>query len=154
MDFKGQIALEYLLVFFVLIIVLSILTVPLMLNVLETSDEIITSIETKSFLVEVQNNIRLVYSLDVESKRSLSIYVPCDLKLFFQSSSGKKYLSTTLTFSDNSRKVLKVEVPCDVSFNGNVNNRYVSLKKAWYYNVEVKYIVSSNGTRVINVNFR
>lgn len=154
MDFKGQVALEYLLVFFVLLTILSVITLPLVSNVLETSNEVITVIETKSFLVDLQKNIKLVYSLDVESKRSLSVYVPCDMKLFFSESSHKKFLSTTLTFSDNSRKTLKVEVPCEVSFNGHINNRYVYLKKSWYHNTEVKYIAYSNAKGCINVNFK
>ncbi len=153
MDFKGQVALEYLMIFFVLLVVFSAITLPLILNSLETVNEVECAIETKSFLVELQRNVKLVHSMDVDSKRSLSVNVPCDLKLFYQVYSGKGYLSATLTFSDNSRKVLRVEVPCEVSFNGHANNHYVSLKKSWYYNVEVRY-VNSSGVGCVNVNFK
>ena len=39
-------------------------------------------------------------------------------------------------------------------FSGYINNHYVSLKKSWYYNTEIKWYTSSNGTRSINVNFK
>lgn len=154
MDFKGQIAMEYLLLFFVFILVLSVITIPLILNAMESSNEIITTIETKSLLVELQRNIKLAYSMDVDSKRTFSVYVPCDMKLFYGVNSDRKYLSTTLLYSDNSRKTLRVEVPCEVNFNGYANNHYVLLKKSWYYNVEVKYVSFSNGKKGINVNFK
>ena len=96
----------------------------------------------------------MIYSLDTDSKRSFCVYVPCDIKLFYVVTSDKKYLSTTLTYSDNSSKILRVEVPCEVSFNGYANNHYVLLKKSWYYNVEVSHVMFSNGKRGMNVNFR
>lgn len=154
MDIKGQATLEYLLIFFVLIIILSIVSIPLLLSSLETAADVTSAIETKSFLTEVQKNIKIIYSLDVGSKRTLSIYVPCDMKLYHNYNFDKHYLSTTLTLSDNTKKTVKVEVPCDVSFNGYINNHYVTLNKSWYYNTEVKWYTSSNGTRSINVNFR
>lgn len=154
MDMKGQIALEYLLIFFILIIILSVISIPFLLDSLETSKDVTTAIETKSFLVEVEKNVKLVYALDTGSKRTLSIYVPCDIKLYCNNNYDKHYLSTTLQLSDNSKKTIKVEVPCDVSFSGYINNHYVSLKKSWYYNTEIKWYTSSNGTRSINVNFK
>lgn len=154
MDCKGQVALEYLLMFFVFLMILSIITIPLIFNAVETSNDVITAIEIKSLLVEIQKNIKLVYSLDVESKRRISVFVHRDMKLFYVENADKKFLSTTLTFSDSSVKKLNVEVPCDVSFNGHVNNHYVYLKKSWYHNTEVKYIKYSNGTGSINVNFK
>jgi uncharacterized protein (UPF0333 family) len=154
MDIKGQIALEYLLIFFVLIVILSVISIPLLISSLETTTDVTNAIETKSFLSEVQKNIKIIFSLDVGSKRTLSIYVPRDLRLYYNYDFGKHYLSTTLTLSDNTKKTIKIEVPCDVSFNGYINNHYVSLKKSWYYNTEVKWYTSSNGTRSINVNFK
>lgn len=154
MEIQGQVTLEYLLIFFVLIIILSVISIPLLLSSLETTNDMTNAVETKSFLSEVQKNIKIIYSLDVGSKRTLSLYVPCDMKLYSNYNFDKYYLSTTLTLSDNTKKTIKVEVPCDVSFNGYINNHYVSLKKSWYYNTEVKWYTSSNGTRSINVNFK
>ena len=154
MEIKGQVTLEYLLIFFVLIIILSIISIPLLLSSLETSDDVTKAVEIKSFLLEVQKNIKIIYSLDIGSKRTLSIYVPCDLKVYHNNNYDRHYLSTTLTLSDNTKKTIRVEVPCDVSFNGYINNHYVSLKKSWYHNTEVKWYTSSNGTRSINVNFK
>lgn len=154
MDIKGQVALEYLLIFFVLIIILSTISIPLLLDSLETTNDVTTTIETKSFLIELEKNIKIIYSLDTGSKRNIAIYVPCDLKLYYNNNFNKNYLSTTLVLSDNIKKTLTVEVPCDVSFSGYINNHYVSLKKSWYYNTEIKWYTSSNGTRSINVNFK
>ena len=154
MDIKGQIALEYLLIFFVFIIILSVISIPLLTDSIETTDDMTNSVMTKSFLTEVQKNVKLIDSLDVGSKHTFSVLVPSNMTLYYNNEYGKHYISTTLKLSDNTKKTIKVEVPCKVSFNSNVNYYYVTLKKGWYYNVEVKYLTSSNGERNINVNFK
>lgn len=154
MDKKGQIAMEYLLIFFILIIIMSVISIPLLTDSIETTEDMADAIMTKSFLTEVQKNVKLIYALDIGSKHTFSISVPCNMTLYYNNEYGKHYISTTLKMSDNSKKTIKLEVPCKVSFNSNVNYYFVNLKKGWYYNVEVKYLTSSDGERNININFK
>ncbi|RAP47558.1 MAG: hypothetical protein BZ135_01970 [Methanosphaera sp. rholeuAM6] len=152
MDNKGQLALEYLLIFFIFIIILSVISIPLLTDSIESTEDMTKAVETKNFLTEIQKNVKLIYSLDVGSKRTFSVYVPCDMNL--NSNFTSYNVRTTLTLSDNTRKTISVDMPCKVSFNGNINYYYVSLKKGWYYNTEVKWYTSSSGERSINVNFK
>lgn len=154
MDFKGQLALEYLLIFFVLLIILSAVTVPFLSESIESTNDITKSVEIKSMLTEVEKNVRLINVLDFDSKRTVSIYVPEDLVLYHTIRSGRNYIYTTVTLSDNTKKRIELEMPCKVTFNDNSNHYYSSLKKRWYYNVEIKWIESSTGERSININFK
>lgn len=152
MDKKGQIALEYLLLFFILIIILAVISVPLLKDSIETTDDMTKSVQIKSFLTEVQKNVKLIHSLDVGSKRTISVYVPMDITVYSNFSTHEIWV--TLPLSNNSSKKISVDTPCKVSFNGYINNYYKSLKKGWYYNTEVKWLTSSSGERSINVNFK
>ena len=154
MDIHGQIAMEYLLLFFVLIIILSVISIPLLTDTIQTSNDITKAIETKSFLTEIEKNVRLIYSLDVGSKHSFSIYVPCDMRLYYNYNYNRHYITTTLTLSNSTKKTVRVEVPCKVNFDGYINNENSNLKKGWKYNTEVKWFTSSSGERSININFK
>jgi uncharacterized protein (UPF0333 family) len=153
-DKKGQIALEYLLLFFIVLIILSVISVPLLMENMELTTDMTTSVEVKSFLTEVGKNVKLMYSMEKDSKRTFSVYVPCNMTLYYNKYSNGHFLSTTIILSDTTRKNVKLQVPCDVSFSGYINNHNVRLEKSWYYNTEVKWYTSRNGTRSINVNFK
>ncbi len=153
MDLKGQIALEYLLMFFVILIIFSVISIPFITGGIENINDLTETIEVKSSLIEIGNNIKLFYPLDVGSKRTFSVYVPANIVLYYTTDSSRHYIYTTLTLSDNTKKRVQVEVPCKISFNGNANHYYSSLKKRWYYNTEVKWLTSSNGERSINIKF-
>ncbi|RAP53642.1 MAG: hypothetical protein BZ138_00235 [Methanosphaera sp. rholeuAM270] len=154
MDTKGQIALEYLLMFFVVLIIISTITIPLLYSGIETADDLAEGVKVKSMLTEISKNVQLISVLDDNSKRSVSIYVPGDLVLYYRLHDNRHYIYTTLTLSDSSRRKIEVEVPCKVSFNNNSNHYYSSLKNRWYYNVEIKWVESADGQRSVNVGFK
>ena len=154
MDSYGQLSLEYLLLFFISLIILSTISIPLLNISIDDTMDVTKSVETKEALTEISKNVKLLYSLDDDSKKTVSIYIPANFTLYSTNSSGRYYLYTTLNLSDSSDKTVKVEVPCKVSFNGNANHYYSSLKNRWYYNAEFKWITSSNGQRSVNINFK
>lgn len=154
MDNKGQIALEYLLIFFILLIILSIITIPLLYEGIEATNDVTKTVKVKSFLTELQKNVKLIYSLDTGSKRTIGVYVPSDMVIYYTLRSGRHYVYTNLMLSDGSNKRVELEMPCKVSFNNNSNHYYSSLRKRWYYNVEVRWIESANGERSINIIFK
>lgn len=154
MDKKGQIALEYLLIFFILLIIMATISIPLLHDSIEYTNDLTDSVKVESLLTEIRKNVRLVNSLDIDSKRTVSVYVPEDLVLYHTVKSGKNYLYTTLTLSDGTKKRIELEMPCKVSFNNNSNHYYSSLKNRWYYNTEIKCIESGDGEKSINVMFK
>lgn len=154
MDMKGQLSLEYLLIFFVFLIIFSTITIPFLYSSVETTNDLTDSVKVKSLLTEVQKNVKVIYALDFDSKRTISVYVPKDMVVYFTTRNGKNYLYTTLSLSDSSKKRIELEMPCKVTFNNNSNHYYSSLKKRWYYNTEIKWIESTSGERSINVNFK
>ncbi len=154
MNEKGQIALEYLLLFFILLIILSSISIPYLYKSIEFTEDITTTVETKSLLTEIQKNVKLIYVLDVDSKRTISVYIPKDMVLYYSEINGKNIIYTTIKLHDDSKKRIELEMPCKISFNGNVNHYYSSLKNRWYYNTEVKWIESSDGKKSININFK
>lgn len=154
MDKRGQFALEYLLIFFILLIILSAISIPLLHESIESTNDLTDSVKVKSLLTEIQKNVKFIYSLDVDSRRTISVYVPKDMVLYHTVRGDKHYLYTTLTLSDGTKKRIEVEMPCKVSFNNNSNHYYSSLNNRWYYNVEVKWIESGDGEKSINVIFK
>lgn len=154
MESNGQISLEYLLIFFIFLIVMSLITIPLLINSIETTDDLTKVVKVKSCLTEVQKNIKLIYSLDSDSKRTISVYVPRDMVVYHTLKGGRNYIYTSITLSDGSLKKIELEVPCKVTFNNNSNHYYSSLKNRWYYNTEVKWIKSANGEMSVNIIFK
>lgn len=154
MDKIGQIALEYLLIFFVVLIIISTVTIPFLYDSIESTNDISSSVKVKSLFTEIQKNVKIIYSLDIDSKRTISLYVPEDMVLYHTTRNGKNYIYTTITLSDESKKRIELEMPCKISFNGNSNHYYSSLKNRWYYNTEVKWVESTSGERSININFK
>lgn len=154
MDKKGQLSLEYLLLFFISLLLLSIISIPLLNSSIEDTMDMTDAVKVKSSLTEISGNVKLIYSLGDESKKVVSIYLPRDLYLYCNNEDGRYYLSTTLNLSDNSHKTIKVEIPCNVTFNGNPSHRYTHKNSGWYYNSEFRWVVSSDGTRSVNINFR
>lgn len=127
---------------------------PLLSDSVETTNDITNTIEVKNTLNVLSKNIKIINSLDSSSRMNISINVPSDMIIYSSSSNNKNYIYTTVTLSNGTKKRVQVEVPCKISFNGNVNHYYSSLKKRWYYNTEISVLSSDNGQKNVNINFR
>lgn len=154
MDFKAQVSMEYLLIFFISIIILSTISLPFMIQEIDTIEDTRTCMEAKSMLVEVADNIQMVYSSDIGTKKNIAIKSPCSMNISYRQNGSRHYLYTYIKLSNNTHKWIGVEVPCQVSFTNKPNYSYTTLKNNWwYYNTEVKWL-ESNNTRSVNVYFK
>ena len=94
MEDKGQVSLEYLLIFAVSLIILMIFTLPLTEMSVENAMDVSDSINAKSDLSKISNVIKQVYAegqgsrhtIDINSNKEIKLtiagnYACCDLKL-------------------------------------------------------------------------
>ncbi|WP_455645844.1 hypothetical protein [Methanosphaera sp.] len=135
-------------------IILSIISVPLVINEIDGVGDVKDTVEVKNTLVELSNSVRMIYSSDYGSSKIVSINCPCNMNIYYRLVNGNHYLYSYVTLSDNEIKEVRVLVPCKISFNGKSTYYYVGLKNRWYYNTEVKWITSSNGERSVNIYFK
>lgn len=154
MDHYGQVAIEYLLIFFVSIIILSLISIPLVTQEVNNTEDIKKTMEVKSVLSELANTVNIVYSSDYGSSRTISINSPDSIRVSYKNSSGKHYLYSTVVLSNNSKKEVKVQVPCRVSFANQSSYYYTNIYERWYYNTEVKWINTSDNGHVVNIYFK
>lgn len=124
------------------------------MNTVETTDDIQRSIYAKDVLNELANDVNIVYSSDVGTKKSRLMNLSDRMRIYYKNKNNRKYLSTTLKLSDNSSKEITADVNCRVSFSNNPNYYYKDVGKDWLYNVEVKWINDSNGNKSVNIDFK
>lgn len=118
-DNKGQVALEYILIFAVSLLILIIFTLPLteltIQNMLDVSD----SLNVKSDLSKIAQSIEIVYGQGQGSKQSLNIQSSKALTIDITSN----YISTRLKLNDGSFKNIKIE------FNSNLGKTRIPITK-------------------------
>lgn len=155
MNFKGQATVEYLLIFFISIIIVSTVVVPFLIKEVDMVDDIKTTMQAKSMLDELSNNINMVYSSEEGTAKNIAIKSPCKMNLSYSQNGSRNYISTYISLHNKSRKWIGVEVPCRVSFADKSGYTYTTLKNNWwYYNTEIKWIKDENNNKSININFK
>lgn len=154
MDNQGQITLEYLLIFFISIIILSTISLPLISDAIDNSQDITTAVEVKNTLSSVSNNINYIYYTGYGSKRIIAVHIPKNMQLNYQYKNNNHFIYTSIKLSDNTSKIIEIQTPCKISFNNKANYHFVSLKNKWYYDTEIKWITSSTGEKSINIYFK
>jgi len=103
-DNKGQISLEYLLIFSISLIILIAFTLPIVEIAIEDTFDISNSLNTKSEMMKLSNAITQVYSEGQGSKQSVNLNLNSPVTLNIYNS----YISTSITLHDNSKKSFKV----------------------------------------------
>lgn len=104
MDNKGQISLEYLMIFAVSLILLIAFTLPLAEIALEDTFDVSDTLNAKSELSKLSNAITQVYSEGQGSKQTLYLDMDDSLKVKIANS----YLSASIHLHDGSSKQLKI----------------------------------------------
>lgn len=153
MNDKAQLTLEYILLFMIMLIVFSIISIPLLINSISDINDIKDTVEVKNTLISLSNDVNLVYSSGRGNIHIRSIYIPSDMKIEYKTSSGRHYLSSNVKLNDSTKEV-KTEVPCKVTFKNNPSYYYTTVYNRWYYNVEVKWINVNNSSSSIDINFK
>ncbi|MDO5825898.1 MAG: hypothetical protein Q4Q22_05920 [Methanosphaera sp.] len=149
----GQLSLEYIFIFLILLIIFSIISVPLLTESMENTQDVSDVVKCKNTLSQLAGEVKFVYYSDEGTKIVKSIHIPKDMKIEYKSYNGRHYLSTNVRLNDNSTKNVMVEIPCKVTFKNNPNYYYTNVYNRWYYNVEFKWI-SSNKTSNVDINFK
>lgn len=106
MDGRGQVSLEYLLIFSVSLIAVIVFTMPLLENVMDTTFDISDSIKVKSDLSKISDAIKRVYGQGQGSKQT--IYLDIDKPVRIKVSD--KYVSSEIKLKDNQQKKIKISV--------------------------------------------
>lgn len=153
MDSRAHVSLEYLLIFLISLSILSMFSIPLIEDTVSDVNDIKKSMDIKNTLIELSNNVNLVYASGYGSKKTISMNIPCNMNIYYKTKNSRHYLYSYCVLSDNTKKEIEVEIPCRVSFNNKPTYYYTSLKKQWYYNIEVKWI-EYNDDYFMNIDFR
>ena len=138
MDNKGQMSVEYLLIVVVVIVVLSLVTIPLITNSIDASNDISHSSDAKVAATTISNAADTVYANGPGAKRTINFYIPEDTSIRFN---GKKVI-IPIALSNGTTK--NVNVTAQYGFD----NKTLNVNKGWYDAV-VSWEI---GTKVISVN--
>ncbi|MDO9260521.1 MAG: class III signal peptide-containing protein, partial [Flavobacteriaceae bacterium] len=96
MDKRGQVSVEYLLVVLVLILILSVVTIPLIGNSIDASNDVSDASDAKIATDTLANAADVVYANGPGAKRTVSIYVPQNGSLSF----GNSTVALSLKYSN------------------------------------------------------
>lgn len=118
-DNKGQVSLEYLLIFAISLILLIAFTLPTVDLTIKDSLDVSDSLDAKSDLSKIAQVIQQVYGEGQGSKHSVNIDSPRAINL----NVGGSYVSCNFKLNDNSNKYVRVNV------NSNLEVSSISLNK-------------------------
>lgn len=119
LDNKGQVSLEYLLIFAISLIILIAFTMPIANFGLEKTLDVSNSLDAKSELSKLSNAISQVYGEGQGSKQTVFITVnePVNVKI------TNSYISASIKLNDNSFKKIKL------NHNSNLDSGSIFLDK-------------------------
>lgn len=118
-DKKGQLSLEFILIFAISLIILTIFTIPLSEIAIGNTLEIADIANTKSDVTKIANGISEVYSQGQGSKKTIHI----DSNRNYILKISPKSISTTLTLENGDTKTIKS------SHNYNNINTNINIEK-------------------------
>lgn len=153
MNDVGQLSMEYIFIFMLLLIIFSLISIPLLTESVKNTEDVADVVKAENALNQLSSEVKYVYYSDEGTRIVKSIYVPLDMKVEYKTSSGRHYLSTKVNLNDNSTKTVMVEVPCKVTFKNNPNYYYSNVYNRWYYNTEFKWI-ENNKTSNVDISFK
>lgn len=116
---RGQISLEYMLIFAIALILLMVFTFPMAELTVKNTLDISDTLKVKSDLLELSHAIEQVYSQGQGSKQTVYIDSPGDIRIDIDA----RGVSCNFKLKDNSKKLIKV------NHESNLEKSSVSLKK-------------------------
>ena len=141
MDIKGQLSLEYVLSSMIVILIISLISVPILLTAMDYSNDIIDSINAKSELSKITDAIDFCYASGKGSKRIVYVDFNRNVDMRFYNDGKRGFASINLNLSDNAKEIIS-------SFDYNGLNENIHLSKG-FNKISVKWDEDSN---VIEVN--
>lgn len=102
---KGQLSLEYVLSSMIVILIISLISVPILLTAMDYSNDILDSINSKSELSKITDAIDFCYASGKGSKRIVLVDFNrnVDIRLYNDGKNG--LASISLNLSDNSQEI-------------------------------------------------
>ena len=131
LDKKGQLSLEYILSAMIVILIISLISVPILLNAIDYSNDVIDSINAKNELYKITDAIDFCYSSGKGSRKIVftDFYRSCTIKL---SSNGQNGIA---------------------SINLNLSKDYKNIKSDFQYNGLNKNLELSKGFNKVLVQW-
>ena len=138
---KGQLSLEYVLSSMIVILIISLISVPILLSAIDYSNDILDSINSKTELSKITDAIDFCYASGKGSRRIVLVDFNrnVDVRLYNDGKNG--FASINLNLSDNSKEITSY-------FDYNGLNENIHLSKG-YNRIAVKWDDNSN---LIEVN--
>ena len=141
LDNKGQLSLEYVLSSMIVILIISLISVPILLTAMDYSNDIVDSINAKSELSKITDALDFCYASGKGSKRIVYVDLNRNVDMRLYNDRKKGFASIDLDLSDNSKEITS-------SFDYNALNENIHLTKG-LNKIEVKWDDDSN---MIEVN--
>ena len=138
---KGQLSLEYILSSMIVILIISLISVPILLAAMDFSNDIIDSINAKSELSKITDAIDFCYGSGKGSKRIVLVDFNRDVDIRLYNDGKMGFASISLNLSDNAKELTN-------SFDYNGLNENIHLQKG-FNRIAVKWDEDSN---MIEVN--
>ncbi len=104
MDDKGQVALEYMMIFAISLILLIVFTLPLAELTVQNTLDVSDTLNVKSDLSKIAQAVKQVYGQGQGSRQSVNIVSSDDLKVNI----ANNYISSNVKLNDGSNKVEKL----------------------------------------------
>ena len=123
-DRKGQLSLEYVLSSMIVILIISLISVPILLTAIDYSDDLIDSINSKNELNKITNAIDFCYSSGKGSKRIVYVDFNQDVNIKLYNDGENGLASINLDLSDNPKGISD-------SFNCPFLNENIHLSKGF-----------------------
>ena len=123
-DKKGQLSLEYVLSSMIVILIISLISVPILLTAMDYSNDIIDSINAKNELFKITDAIDFCYSSGKGSKRIVYVDLNRNVDIRLYNDGNKGFASIDLNLSDNSKEITS-------SFDYNGLNENIHLSKGF-----------------------
>ena len=120
-DKKGQLSLEYVLSSMIVILIISLISVPILLTAMDYSNDIIDSINAKSELSKITDAIDFCYASGKGSKRIVYVDLNRNVDIRLYNDGNKGFASIDLNLSDNSK-----EITSSFDYNGLNGNIHLS----------------------------
>ena len=140
MDIKGQLSLEYVLSSMIVILIISLISVPILLTAMDYSNDIIDSINAKSELSKITDAIDFCYASGKGSKRIVYADFNRNVDMRFYNDGKRGFASINLNLSDNAKEIIS-------SFDYNGLNENIHLSKG-FNKISVKWDEDSNAIEV------
>lgn len=121
LDNKGQLSLEYILSSMIVILIISLISVPALLTAIDYSNDMIDSINSKGELSKITDAIDFCYASGKGSRRIVYVDFNQDVNIRLYDNGQKGIASLNLNLSDRSK-----EITGSFDYNGLNENIHLS----------------------------